>query len=99
MNRLKQEIGSHFEMVTSDERYIIEVWPWEDQLADKTYPYTGRAAIELAILDMKTNQSCSTVYMPSYCCQSMVWAFEKHNFDIQYYTVRHNGNSLELDID
>lgn len=99
MNRLKQEIGSHFEMMASNGKPVNEVWPWEDQLADKTYPYTGRAAIELAILDIKASRPCSTVYMPSYCCQSMVWAFEKHNFNIEYYTVSHNGESLEFDID
>lgn len=68
------EIGSHFDLNFAE-------------LGDYAYTFSGRAAIELALNDILNSQNAVSVYMPSYCCSSMLQPFIKKGIDIVYYDV------------
>src|SRR5699024_3864697 len=58
-----------------------------------------RSAIELALINIKESQDIKRVYMPSYCCSSMLTSFIKHGIDITYYDVSINSNGVTYHID
>lgn len=81
------EIGSHFELDQS----II---------GDFAYTFSGRTAIELALKDISSRQKIRSVYMPSYCCSSMIQPFIDRKIHIKYYNVSFEadkGITYEID--
>lgn len=84
---MRQEIGSHFEfdynIVETDKGKV----DWLPFVGDSTFTFSGRSAIELAILDIKLERKVKRVYMPSYCCKSMVDPFIKNEIEVMFYEV------------
>lgn len=95
MKKLK-EIGSEF---------------WEVECVEKAnssldenacFMLSGRTALEFLIRDIKTQKSFKRVYMPSYCCHSMIEPFLRHGVDVIFYDVSINDNGgikFNIDID
>lgn len=83
---MTKEIGSHLEY---DETIILEESSsaWIPVCSDYCFTFSGRSAIELVILNIKKYKNIYKVYMPSYCCSSMVDPFLKHNIQVLYYEV------------
>lgn len=81
------EIGSHFHLDYNE-------------IGDFAYTFSGRSAIELVLKDILNNKKISSVYMPSYCCSSMVQPFVDKEIDIIYYKVIYKaGRGLVYEID
>src|SRR5699024_4180997 len=95
---MKYEIGSHFEF---DNKHKVETKGyigWLPDGSDSAYTFSGRTAIELAIKDIKLERQVESVYMPSYCCDSMIEPFIKNNVKVLYYDVNFEGNEITYDI-
>lgn len=61
---------------------------------------SGRTAIDHIIKDIKARQSIKSVYMPSYCCHTMIEPFVTNGINVQYYDIRLSSNDgLEYCID
>src|SRR5699024_12150796 len=67
-------------------------------MSDNTYTFSGRSAIELALVNIMETEDIKRVYMPSYCCASMISSFKKHNIEILFYDVRIDENGIYYDI-
>lgn len=94
---MRYEIGSHFE---SDKKIIGSgsASEWLPRGKDYTYTFSGRTAIEIAIKDVMKNKRIETVYMPSYCCYSMIEPFIKHNIKVIYYDVTYGRDGIEYNV-
>ena len=85
------EIGSEYWLdsnITNELLGSIVVPNW----LQKTGKYvklllSGRTAIDFILSDIKQNHPIRSVYMPSYCCDSMLDPFLKYNIKIQFYDV------------
>ena len=59
---------------------------------------SGRTAIDLTLDIINISNNIKTVYMPSYCCESMLVAFKKRNLQIKFYNVAYRNGNLLYDI-
>lgn len=93
------EIGSYFEYDYSLDAEKNKDINWLPQgMSDYTYTFSGRSAIELALVNIMETKDVKRVYMPSYCCASMISSFKKHNFEILFYDVHIVENGIYYDI-
>ncbi|WP_368652900.1 hypothetical protein AB4Y30_14340 [Ornithinibacillus sp. 4-3] len=93
------EIGSHFE---HDDTVIKESSNECISIGYEQYAYTfsGRSAIEVAIKDILINRRIKKVYMPNYCCQSMIDPFISNSIDVEFYSVSLDSrNGIKYNID
>ena len=97
----RYEIGSYFALSDTEiPRIEHKDIDWLPYNGDASYIFSGRAAIEYAIRDILNSKSINSVYMPSYCCDSMRYPFISHNIEIIYYDVHYNineGITYEID--
>lgn len=58
-------------------------------LAENEYTFmlTGRTALDFIIRDIKENAECGIVYMPSYCCHTMIQPFIDNGIDVKFYDI------------
>lgn len=93
------EIGSYFEYDYSLDVEENKDIDWLPQgMSDYTYTFSGRSAIELALVNIMETEDIKRVYMPSYCCASMISSLKKHNIDILFYDVHIDENGVYYDI-
>ena len=59
---------------------------------------SGRTAIDLALYIINKNNEIRKIYMPSYCCESMLIAFKERNMQIDFYDVEYKNGNLVYDI-
>lgn len=83
------EIGSEFWL----ER---EVQPMKER--DGVYTLSGRTAIDVILQDILLKRSVKNVYMPAYCCDSMIAPFAARGIEVELYDVGFDGQ-LRYDID
>ena len=63
------------------------------------YFLAGRTAIDHIIKDIKMTKSLRTVYMPSYCCQSMIKPFLDNKIEVEFYSIGFQNGCYTYDID
>lgn len=83
---MRREIGSFFHT----EQFLLtdkNCFSWLPKGNDFSFTFSGRAAIELALLDIKSYKSIKNVYMPTYCCQSMIQPFLDAEINVIFYDV------------
>ena len=51
------------------------------------YTLCGRTALDIVIEDCLREIACKSVYMPSYCCHTMIDPFVKHGIKVVFYDV------------
>jgi len=94
------EIGSHFEFDNSVDVLRGSCIQWLPSQYNLQYTFSGRAAIELAIIDIKEEHNINSVYMPSYCCNTMVQPFLDNDIKVNFYEVsfdKENGIKYNID--
>lgn len=97
---MRYEIGSHFEYEHNTSPPEISIASWLPSLCDSQFTFSGRAAIELAIKDIEIEHKVNKVYMPSYCCKSMIDPFVENNIQVLYYEVYfEEGKGIQYNID
>jgi len=60
---------------------------------------TGRTALDFIIKDIKTTGKLDRIYMPSYCCYSMVKPFIDNEIQIEFYKVSFEKGKYTYEID
>lgn len=107
MNYKFYEVGSYFSIGDIEIMKFEQIKSWLPQTGDFSYVFSGRSAIEYAIEDILHQKKVKNVYMPSYCCTSMIQPFLSKGIDVQYYNVVYDFNkgivyeidtSIECDI-
>lgn len=94
-NNQKNEIGSEYWLEQNDVNVTNNSLKFEQE---HRYLLSGRTAIDYVLQDIMMKKDIKKVYFPSYCCQSMLQAFQDKNIEIVFYKVTHNGK-LQYDID
>lgn len=95
MQKSIREIGSEFWIEGIPDKLIAE--------REGVYAISGRTAIDLILQDLLKKRPAKRVYMPAWCCDSMLapfldWGFEVKFYDINLddslrYTIDEKGNS------
>lgn len=80
MSRNRLEIGSEF--------WFEDDLPQAVSDRDGIYALSGRTAIDLIIQDILKTRKIRNVYMPAWCCDSMLAPFLAHGIHIDFYDVR-----------
>ena len=87
-----RELGSEFWI--SDEQLV----PVSER--EGLFVLSGRTAIDLILQDILKHQPVKNVYMPSYCCDSMLAPFLRMNVKVDFYDMFFDGNlKYEIDAD
>lgn len=84
------EIGSEF---------WIEDFPLQLTVEkDGLYTISGRTAIDLILQDILRKRAIQRIYMPAWCCNSMIAPFSDRGLDVLFYDLSLSG-SLKYEID
>ena len=73
--------------------------PDVDRYGYSQYVDSGRSAIELAIRDVLSHKAVTSVYMPSYFCDSMVIPFKRNGIEVCFYDVTVDESGFHFDFD
>lgn len=79
-----KEIGSEFWFDTN----IKET----QSIPNETLVLSGRTAIDLIIQDILKSRKVRNVYLPAYCCDSMIAPFVRNGIEVVMYDMRFDGN-------
>lgn len=66
---------------------------------DHKFLLTGRTALDFIIKDIQTERKINKIYMPSYCCFSMLKPFIDNEIQIEFYNVNYNKGVYTYEID
>lgn len=77
-----------------------EFWLQDIPTECETFALSGRTAIDLIIQDMMAaGKSCKSVYMPAWCCDSMLQPFLDRGVVIRFYDVSLSDKGLAFLVD
>lgn len=95
-----REIGSNYWFAGDKENPVKgkKDLRWLPYATDSTYTFSGRTAIELAILDILSNRNIKKVGVPSYCSFSMLQPLIKRNIPYEFYDITLRKGSIRYDI-
>lgn len=94
------EIGSYFWLEDSPEKTAMsKPQNWLPSLSDSAFTFSGRAAIDIALRDILTEKQVKEVYVPSYCCVSMLQAFADRGIKIKFYQVSFKNGQFTYQFD
>lgn len=85
MSNKRQEIGSEF--------WFEDNLPQSLPDRDGVYVLSGRTAIDLIIQNIVKNRKIRNVYMPAWCCDSMLAPFVAHRIHVDFYDVVHTEST------
>ena len=78
-----REIGSEFWLEREPKELSCD--------RDGYYVLSGRTAIDLIIQDILKKRKIQNVYMPAWCCDSMIAPFVAHGICVDFYDIRFDG--------
>lgn len=58
---------------------------------------SGRTALDLIVEDILKTRGAASVYLPSYCCHTMIEPFVSHNIRVEFYNVYFSNNGINAD--
>ncbi len=82
-----------------------EFWISDNKIApvserDGLFVLSGRTAIDLILQDIMRHKSVRNVYMPAYCCDSMIVPFLQRNIRVDFYDMFFDGKlNYKIDVD
>ena len=85
-----REIGSEFWFEREPETLSYD--------RDGIYVLSGRTAIDLIIQDIVRTKRVRNVYMPAWCCDSMLAPFVAHRIHVDFYDVVHTESTESTEI-
>ena len=92
------EIGSYFWLSPLQSKDRADELEWLPSMEDSCFTFSGRNAIDLALRDILNCGRIRKVYVPSYCCISMLQSFVDHGIKLEYYEVNYNDGAFRYDI-
>ncbi len=92
------EIGSYFWLDESENSSTVSDCSWLPSMADSTFAFSGRNAIDIALKDILNNRTIQRVLAPSYCCVSMLQSFIDRDLKIEFYDVGYRDGSFTYQV-
>lgn len=77
------EIGSEFWIEREPEQLLTE--------RDGVFALSGRTAIDLIAQDIQKSRKLKSVYMPAWCCDSMLAPFQSRGVEVMLYDISFDG--------
>lgn len=93
-NMKYSEIGSYFWLDGVEKKENMKNQKsisWLPVMEDDCFTFSGRNAIAIAIRDILNRHKIDTVFVPSYCCVSMLQEFIDRGLRIEFYNVGYEG--------
>ena len=75
-----------------------EFWTTESTKSQELFFVSGRTALDFIIRDILLTSSVGKVFLPSYCCHSMIEPFLSNGLSVSFYEIRCDKNGLSADI-
>ncbi|MEG1781526.1 MAG: hypothetical protein RR242_09505, partial [Clostridium sp.] len=79
---MKREIGSEFWEIPLCTNPLLHPF-----LQTSSFFISGRSALDFIIRDIQSYQKFDSVWLPSYCCETMIEPFLAHGVSISFYPV------------
>lgn len=98
---IQMEIGSEFDInldLYQGDGKQTRVVDYLSFLGKSVFLLSGRTAIELACKDILLSRKVRNVYMPAYCCSSMIDPFLKNGITVEFYDVCPEGGMINFKI-
>lgn len=93
------EIGSFFWLDKVPEKAkMIENLPWLPKTSDSSFSFSGRSAIDMVLRDILSAKKIKKIYVPSYCCISMLQSFIDNNIETVFYDVTVKGGVFSYEV-
>lgn len=97
-NSLRCEVGSEFE-IEWPPSHISETDEFTPRIVNPlgeggVLLLSGRTAIDCICRDLLSSGRKGRVYMPAYCCSSMIAPFIRNGFSIEFYDVAFDGEKI-----
>ena len=73
--------------------------PWLPKAEDALFTFSGRAAIEMVLLDLLKQKKNFKVWVPSYSCVSMLQSFIDHDIPYSFYDVSFQNGGFCYDLE
>lgn len=87
---LPYEIGSEY-WISNENNPIqnvdLTLPDWLNRKMDYKLLLSGRTALDYILYDIEKKKKINRVYLPSYCCESMLLPFIKRNIELLFYDV------------
>ena len=101
MRHVKEEIGSEFwiDDVVYESDDIYHDFKENGFSGDNRLVLSGRTAIDYICQDIACDRKIVSVYMPAYCCDSMIYPFKNRDINVVFYDVRYEKGAIKCDID
>lgn len=93
------EIGSYFWLTDEQVCDNANNSDFLPKVSDEAYTFSGRTAIEIALKNIMTYKQVKRVYVPSYCCISMLQSFYDNDIKVDFYSVKVNNGAVIYNID
>lgn len=94
-----REIGSEFSIGAFPDSLESMFPKWLQFGSDRILTFSGRTAIECALIDILEKREVREALLPSYCCASMIEPFEKAGINVQFYDVFLDAKCQRLCVD
>jgi len=75
-----------------------EFWTTEPNAGQELFFVSGRTALDYIIRDILVQRTVKQVFMPSYCCHSMIEPFLRNKVSVKFYHVYPENGTLKADI-
>ncbi len=83
------EIGSYFWLDGAEGDGVVsdDAVNWLPEMEDSCFAFSGRNAIDIVVRDILAERAIDTVYVPSYCCVSMIQTFVDRGMRVEFFPV------------
>ncbi len=92
------EIGSYYWLDGSEKTQLKSSLDWLPRVEDSCFTFSGRNAIDIAVQDILANHDIHEIFIPSYCCVSMIQSFVDRGLKINFYSVTYKNNQFRYTI-
>lgn len=101
MKHVIEEIGSEFwiDDVIAVANNLYHDFKENGFNGDDRLVLSGRTAIDYICQDIAYSGKITTVYMPAYCCDSMIFPFKNRNVNVLFYDLVYKDGRVSCDID
>jgi hypothetical protein len=97
---MQNEIGSEFCEYSYSKKLTTQLPNWLNWGQENRFLSSGRTALDHIICDIKATSTFKSVYMPSYCCHTMIEPFTSNGVNVLFYDVVIDENEgLNYNID
>lgn len=102
MKHVIEEIGSEFwveDVITVINDDVCHNFRENGFNGDNRLLLSGRTAIDFICQDLSYSRNITTVYMPAYCCDSMIFPFKNRDVNVLFYDLVYEDGRVKCDID